>query len=154
MILRTAARALIVKNEMILLSKCFDKEGIFYVLPGGGIESHELAHETLVRECLEETGYTIEVGELVFVKEFIKKIDTVPAFSNGLHQIELIFLCHIDNQKPIISPTQKDSYQLDLTWIPLSEIHSFRVFPTKNLGNYIKENHNSPRYLYEKGDDV
>ena len=71
--LRTAARALICKEDKILFSKCKDSQGIFYTLPGGGIEANELAHETLVRECLEETGYTIIVNELVLVKEFIKK---------------------------------------------------------------------------------
>ena len=84
---RTAARALIEDDGHILFSKCEDSKGIFYVLPGGKIEENELAVEAIIRECLEETGYSINVDEMVLVKEFIKKIPDVTAFKDGLHQI-------------------------------------------------------------------
>lgn len=145
--LRTAARALICKEDKILFSKCKDSQGIFYTLPGGGIEANELAHETIKRECLEETGYTVIVNELVLVKEFIKKIPDVAAFKDGLHQIELIFLCSIDYSKEKKAPSTLDAYQIGLEWLEISEIKNQRVFPTENIAKYLDSGHKEARYL-------
>ena len=56
--------------------------GTFWSPPGGGMEFGETAPDALVREFAEETGLVVEVGELLFVNEFMQ----LP-----LHALELFF---------------------------------------------------------------
>ena len=58
-----------------------DKDAL-WIPPGGGIEPGEAAEVTLKREFREETGLQIEVGEFLFVNEFIQP---------PLHAVELFF---------------------------------------------------------------
>lgn len=144
---RMAARALVLAKGKILFSKCQDNEGIFYTLPGGGIEKNELAKETAFRECLEETGYAVLVKELVLTKEFIKKMPHIPAWNDGIHQIELVFKCQIDTSIPKQEASHQDVYQISLEWIALSELHKHRIYPTNDLAEYLKEDCKLPRYI-------
>lgn len=60
--LRRAARAVMfdAENKMALLHVARDG---YYKLPGGGVDEGETLVEALHRECLEETGCKIQVGE-------------------------------------------------------------------------------------------
>lgn len=58
--IRSAAKAVVVDREKILLNRCHDEEnGDCYTLPGGGQHPYETLAEALVRECLGETGYSV-----------------------------------------------------------------------------------------------
>ncbi len=57
-------------------------QGDLWCPPGGGMQFGESAEATLRREFLEETGLEVEVGEMLFVNEFI---------GNALHAVELFF---------------------------------------------------------------
>ena len=65
MVIRNSAKAIIVKDSKVLLTKNEDNEGVFYLFPGGGQEHGETLPETVKRECLEEIGQQVEVGELL-----------------------------------------------------------------------------------------
>ncbi|GAB3998665.1 hypothetical protein GCM10028807_46940 [Spirosoma daeguense] len=54
----------------------------FWCPPGGGADFNEKAPDALTREFLEETGLSVEIGELLFVNEFMQ---------SPLHAIELFF---------------------------------------------------------------
>jgi len=54
----------------------------FWSPPGGGQQFGETSRDTLKREFLEETGLRVDVGEMLFVNEFIEP---------PLHAIELFF---------------------------------------------------------------
>ena len=41
-----------------------DKDGYYFILPGGGQEHGENLHETLKRECIEEIGEEIEIDDM------------------------------------------------------------------------------------------
>jgi ADP-ribose pyrophosphatase YjhB (NUDIX family) len=56
-----------------LLTKNQDDEGYFYLFPGGGQEHGETIHDALIRECIEEVGEEVEIGELLHVREYIGK---------------------------------------------------------------------------------
>ncbi|WP_128543694.1 NUDIX domain-containing protein [Larkinella soli] len=58
----------------------------FWCPPGGGPQFSENAYEALVREFREETGLEVEVGELLFVNEFME---------SPLHAMELFFAVRI-----------------------------------------------------------
>ncbi len=57
-------------------------KGRLLIPPGGGLEFGEDIHSCLKREFKEETGLEVEIGNLLFVNEFIK----LP-----LHAIELFY---------------------------------------------------------------
>ena len=58
----------------------------FWCPPGGGAQFGETAPEALVREFSEETGLEIEVGEMLFVNEFMQP---------PLHALELFFTVQV-----------------------------------------------------------
>ena len=58
---RTACRALIIKDNEILLS--YERNTDQYQLPGGGLEKGESDIECVIREVKEETGYIITTNE-------------------------------------------------------------------------------------------
>lgn len=58
---RVGAYLLYVKNGKLAVIKT----GKGYFLPGGGIEGNETHQECIIRECLEETGISADVGEYI-----------------------------------------------------------------------------------------
>ncbi len=56
---RPSVYGLLIEDNKILLSKQFDG----YDFPGGGVELGETIQDALKRECFEETGFDVEVGE-------------------------------------------------------------------------------------------
>lgn len=60
--------------------------GTFWCPPGGGAQFNETAPDALIREFLEETGLKIEIGDLLFVNEFMQP---------PLHALELFFTVQV-----------------------------------------------------------
>jgi 8-oxo-dGTP diphosphatase len=60
-------------------------DNVLWSPPGGGMQFGESIPQALVREFYEETGLTVEAGDMLFVNEFIQP---------PLHAVELFFLIH------------------------------------------------------------
>lgn len=60
--------------------------GTFWAPPGGGMQFGETAPQALVREFAEETGLAVEIGDLLFVNEFMQP---------PLHAVELFFAVRV-----------------------------------------------------------
>jgi 8-oxo-dGTP diphosphatase len=85
MSIRNSAKAIIISSNKVLLTKNQDDDGIFYLLPGGGQEHGETIHKALIRECVEEIGEQVEIGELLHIREYIGKIMNVqPSISMSI----------------------------------------------------------------------
>ena len=69
--IRTAARAIVISEGKLLVIRNQGREGVFYVLPGGGQDLGERLDQTVVRECKEETGLSVTAGSLLCVREYI-----------------------------------------------------------------------------------
>ncbi len=65
-----------------------------WVLPGGGIDPHEQPHEAVVREILEETGFTVKADRLVG--------DYTPI--NRLSKQTHLYECSILSGHPLLTP--------------------------------------------------
>lgn len=129
MTIRNSVKALIIHQEKLLVTKQYDHGGYFYILPGGGQEHGENLHETLERECIEEINVEVEIGKLVFVREYIGKNHEFD-FDTNVHQIEYMFLCQvIDEFSKIENGTAPDPNQIGVEWIPISEILHYRMYP-------------------------
>lgn len=67
--IRVASRALIIKNNKILLSH--EQNTGVYMTPGGGVENGETLEECCIREVREETGYIVSVNSpFVVIDEY------------------------------------------------------------------------------------
>jgi len=87
---RLAVRALIVQDARVLLVNAFHKSrgSDLWCAPGGGVQSGQSLPENLKREVYEETGLSVDVGELALVKEFHDPV-------GGFHQVDLFFRCQV-----------------------------------------------------------
>lgn len=127
--IRTAARALIIHHGRLLTIKMRDKTGIFYILPGGGQRHGETLREGLERECLEEIGTQVEVGELLYVREYIGKNHEFRHVHRAFHQVENVFRCQLPNPDGIGPGSEHDKKQVGVEWIPLEELQDRRFLP-------------------------
>ncbi|MDL2225897.1 NUDIX domain-containing protein [Eubacteriales bacterium OttesenSCG-928-M02] len=132
MAIRSSIKALI-QDEAgnVLLNEYRMKNGaLSYMLPGGGQRQHESMADALLRECLEETGYTIRMEGLVAVHEEIS-LDAhfrhiYPGYSHKIHHIFRCTLLDVP-QKP---PTEWDVGQVGTRWVSPSELPSIPLLPT------------------------
>ena len=92
---RNSVKALIWKDGKLLAVRIAPKGKPFYVLPGGGQELAESFLETLHRECREELGAEVEIGELVLVREYIGRNHEFADTDYDYHQAEFMFDCKL-----------------------------------------------------------
>jgi 8-oxo-dGTP diphosphatase len=84
---RLAVRALILHQDSLLLVNAYPGRRFnLWCAPGGGVEPGTSLPQNLIREVMEETGLTIEVGPPALVNEFHD-----PA--SGFHQVDIFFRC-------------------------------------------------------------
>lgn len=103
----------------------------FWCPPGGGIQFEETTHQALGREFREETGLEIEVGDLLFVNEFIK---------SPLHALELFFEVkkkggHLSLG---IDPEMTQDTQIiqEVRWMSFDDIKKYPVHEVHALFSY------------------
>lgn len=135
---RTAARALIIRDRQLLAIKMRDKSGVFYILPGGGQRHGETLKEGLRRECLEEIGTEVEIGELLYVREYIGKNHEFRRAHHAFHQLEHVFRCSVADPSAIRIGTEQDRKQVGVEWIPLNELRERRFLP-EAIVSFFKE---------------
>lgn len=73
---RIRAAGLLVREQHILLVRHEVAGDVYWIPPGGGFESpsDQSTRDTVKRECREETGLEVEVGPLVYVREFAEPL--------------------------------------------------------------------------------
>lgn len=128
-VLRNSARAIIVRDDKILLTRNEDASGPYYLLPGGGQEPGETLHEALRRECLEETCAEVSIGPLLFVREYIGRNHEFAEYDKGLHQVEFLFLCSLAAEAEVRQPKKCDPRQAAVEWVELDRLHEYPFYP-------------------------
>ena len=137
--IRSTAKAIIIHRDKILINKCYDKHnGEYFSLPGGGQNVYETLYDAVIRECLEETGYTVlpvrfaALCELICEdKEFRKER---PDYA---HKMYHIFVCNLADET-IKTPTEMDAMQTESVWIEKSQLNHIRVLPKVVGDNMLK----------------
>ena len=138
MAVRNSAKAIIIQTNQILVIKKQDTEGYYYILPGGGQEHGETLHEALKRECIEEVNATVDIGNLLFIREYIGKNHEHFAFDSEVHQIEYMFLCKvIEGATNIGNGTAPDDGQIGAEWLPIPDLLNYRLYPQSIRQNVI-----------------
>jgi ADP-ribose pyrophosphatase YjhB (NUDIX family) len=141
---RVSARALIIRDDEILINKF--GEGVYYNIPGGGIEKDENARSAVEREIFEETGLRVNAKELVFTLESVPHDKQTG--ENAEHRMSVFFRCEfideataqsvfiqgIDPDKNPLNPSLKAT----TIWYPICDLSKIELVPkiAKNLIEY------------------
>lgn len=134
---RNSAKAIIIENGCLLLEQCQVKlreNSFIYLFPGGGQEFGETLTNALQRECREELGAEIEIGELAVVREYI---DPHSRWGDQ-HQVEFYFFCKLKSAVDLSKATQPDDDQAGVVWIPLNELGKYIIYPQALRDNLSK----------------
>ncbi len=136
---RIRAAGLLVNNDRLLLvlerNVIAGKE--FWIPPGGGIEPEDDTVISCVRrEFLEETGLSVEVGGLVYVREYIET-------SNDTHHLELFFRVHqaqgqIHTVDPSAPPAGSDLIRY-ARWFRQNELDGLDLAPQELRDSFWKD---------------
>ncbi len=113
-----AVRAIIFKDNNLLVMKRnkFGKE--YCTLIGGGVDTGESIEEALVREVREETGLLVNEFRKVFVED-----------AGPMYGVQHIFWCQYNGGEPVLSPDSEESKISQLgqntytpMWLPLDDL--------------------------------
>ncbi len=127
---RVSIKALIIDAGRILLPKHRDDDGDYYILPGGGQEPGETAAAALVRECREELGVDVIVGELLGARDYIGRNHEFAA-TDDAHQVELMFRCALVGDATPTLGSIPDPRQVGVEWLELAQLDRVRFYPRR-----------------------
>jgi ADP-ribose pyrophosphatase YjhB (NUDIX family) len=127
---RSTVKAIVIHEGKVLLNRCRDQNnGDYYSLPGGGQEQYESIEDAVRRECLEETGYSVEpvrfaaLMEEICLDPFIRQ--TYPMYA---HKMLHIFLCRLVSDMRV-EPTETDDLQISIDWVEMDDVPSLNLLP-------------------------
>jgi 8-oxo-dGTP pyrophosphatase MutT (NUDIX family) len=123
---RLSVKAIVVRDDALLVLRCRDDDGDWYLLPGGGQERGETVHEALQRECREEIGCEVQIHRLRFIRDYIAGHHEFADVDDS-HQVELMFECTL-----LSEPTEAstpDLAQVGYAWLPMHDLGSHRLYP-------------------------
>ncbi len=129
--IRNSAKAIIVRDGALLLTKNVGWRGDdYYLLPGGGQDHGETIVQALERECLEEIGARVRVGALRYVRDYIGKNHAFAERQADVHQIEYMFSCELLEEPSHLKSSNPDAGQTGLAWIELRKLPELQIFPS------------------------
>ena len=125
---RIRSAAIVVKDEAVLLVKHKDPVDGFewWVPPGGGLEDGENIYDCAKRETYEETGLTVELGQILYLREFVEP-------SKARHHLEIFILATSFTGELTMankSPLDPDyEYIKDVQFLSRHQMQGLTVFP-------------------------
>src|SRR6187549_3530379 len=96
--MRVAAYAVIVdERDRVLLAHWIEGRRAAWTMPGGGIEAGEEPEHAARREVLEETGYRVEIEELLGIySRVIPASHRIPDGAEGpLHTLRIVYRARV-----------------------------------------------------------
>ena len=103
--IRNSAKAVIRREDQLLVVVKRDDLGEWCLLPGGGQEPGEPLQDTLCRECPEELGAEVMVGDLLCVRDSIGRNHEFASLDGDVHGVEFMFECGVlDSYQPQSGP--------------------------------------------------
>jgi len=146
--LRNSAKAIIIRDGSILLTRNEDVSGLYYLFPGGGQEPGETLHDALRRECREEIAAEIIIGPLRFIREYIGAHHEFAEHDSDSHQIEFMFLCDVKEDYEPRHGHTPDTRQVAVEWVELSRLHECAFYPKALIPYLVQADFgNAPVYL-------
>ena len=118
---RTSAKALVIRDGRMLAVKLKDKDGVFYIMPGGGQTAGELLPAAVEREVAEETGIAVKVNDAAFIIEGEKGED--------FHRVDIVFRC--DYLGTAEAEEHTDYNQIGFEWLDIATLNRAPLYPSK-----------------------
>ena len=114
---------------MLLNHLRHERVGDFYEVPGGGIQAGESLEEAVRREVREETGYSVDVHELLWVRDYIAaNHEFAEVNPPGFHAVDLLFRCSLAG--PVMAEAHEaDNYQVGVEWVAAGRLREIRLAP-------------------------
>jgi len=136
--IRVRIAALCVRDGKILLARHVKEARVSYLLPGGGLEDDETAHDALLRELREEAGVHAHVGDVRYVIE-------ARAPDASRHLVQIVFDAVIEGTIGASS----DPRVTECAWHDVSELRSLPLHPAvgATLADDIEAGAKSCRYI-------
>jgi 8-oxo-dGTP diphosphatase len=127
--IRVASKAIIVRDGRLLVTVNSGDFPTFYLCPGGGHEHGEDAYVALRRECREEIGCDVVVGELAFVRDYIAADHEFADQDGWVHQLEVYFFCSLaPGAEPRVTGNG-DRWQTGIAWIAVDDLVDEPLWP-------------------------
>lgn len=119
---RLAVRAIILRDDRLLVVNAWRGRDDLWCAPGGGVEPHQSLPDNLAREVMEETGLTVAVGLPCLVNEFHDPGGT-------FHQVDIYFRCEIVAGDPDGPWTDPEGIVSHRRWVTRADLSRMRVKP-------------------------
>jgi len=133
--IRVSARALIIRGDEILINKFGD--GVYYNIPGGGIEKDENARSAVEREIFEEIGLRVNAKELVFTLESVPHDKQTG--EDAEHCMSVFFRCEFEDAEQAQSSSLQGldvernpinpSIEAKAVWFPICDLTAIALVP-------------------------
>lgn len=132
--IRVAAKALIIRDGNLLVTVNSGRtDDLFCLCPGGGQNHGEDAPAALRRECQEELGCDVVVGDFAFYRDLMG----AEMMDRRMHQVEAYFFCELaPGAEPRITDTG-DAWQTGFAWLPVATLQDEPVYP-KALAQWLQ----------------
>lgn len=127
--IRTSAKAVVVHEGRVLLQRATWEGQDCCFLPGGGQHPGESLDAAVRREVHEETGLTVTVEQLLWLREYIGANHDHADTEAGTHRIEAIFLCAPQGAPGRLGGHAEDHLQTGLEWIELEKVPGLNLLP-------------------------
>lgn len=116
--MRSAGRAIVLKDNKILLMKRFKMGSTYYTLPGGRVDAGESSEQTAIREVKEETSLTVKEPRLVFVED-----------AGDPYGVQYVYICEYVSGEPNLPAESEEAFwttpgknTYEPLWLEISEL--------------------------------
>lgn len=127
--IRTSAKAVVTHGGRVLLQRATWEGMDCYFLPGGGQHPGEPLDATVRREVHEETGLTVQVVRMLWLREYIGANHEHADTEADTHRIEAIFHCTQEEMSDQLSGHAEDDLQTGLEWVELDKVPGLNLLP-------------------------
>jgi ADP-ribose pyrophosphatase YjhB (NUDIX family) len=119
---RLAVRAIILRDNRLLLVNAWKGSDRLWCAPGGGVDLHQPLESALRREVHEETGLAVTVGQPCLVNEFHDP-------TGDFHQVDIYFRCSLTGGDPDGDWTDPEGVVTHRRWVTRDQMARMRVKP-------------------------
>jgi 8-oxo-dGTP pyrophosphatase MutT (NUDIX family) len=117
---KIAQKAIIVKENMVLLVRDPRMDEVIWEIPGGRMNIDEEPREAVAREIREELGIEINVGPVLHMEQFIQG-------NEGKRAFVIVYKCHMTH--PSAEVTMNETEVCEIAWVSADELSEYPLFP-------------------------
>jgi 8-oxo-dGTP diphosphatase len=127
-----SAGSLIVKDDQLLLVHHLQQGKFdFWVPPGGSLVGDESIFACAQRETFEETGLEVDLGQIIYIQEFVEP---------GYHFCKFFILCNsFEGQITLTHRDRNEGFLVDARFFSREQMVGLTVFPEILKGRFWDE---------------